>query len=284
VLTRFVVLNKELAVDDAKVGQRINSRKKMRRADLTVMREADMGISDEQFIASSHIGYLCRAGDVVLGYHLEDTNIVDDEAQQLMTQGGKGAPPQIVIVRKLYGGAAKGADAGEAEKKRVWKLQRLEVEKSENIHKMKKKEQDQMEDDEEDFLRELEADKDMRGNVNLYKDPKMAGVAMVDEDEEVNEDDDQEIKLDELLDGLDLDSGVDPENPTNIPQPGVDYEYDESKMWGGAPIGQDIIEEGAKAKEDGVGYFGRGEEVADKTQATQVTQFGSEFIAKGFKF
>jgi len=82
VLTRFVVLNKEASANDMKVGQRITKKRLNRRADLTVMREADMGVSDEQFIVSSHLGYLCRAGDVVLGYHLEDTNITDDEASR----------------------------------------------------------------------------------------------------------------------------------------------------------------------------------------------------------
>jgi len=73
-------------------------------SELVLMKEDDMGATDEQVTVRSHIGYLCKAGDVVLGYNLRDTNIVecDDE-------GGDDLGNQdVLVVRKLYGGVARG--------------------------------------------------------------------------------------------------------------------------------------------------------------------------------
>ena len=338
VLTRFVVLNKEAVLDDQKVGQRISNKKKSRRAELTVMREADMGVSDEQFTVRTHLGYLCRAGDVVLGYHLGDTNLVDEEATALLNNS-VGAVPEVVIVRKLYGSAATGEN--DPAKKRTWKLQRLDVETTDNYsRKEKKKDGEKMEEDEEDFLTELEANRDMRERVNLYRSMKKKvtyeddggnprDVAMdggegeggggetfeaaavfegprrgrafklgskglgyysqkvavedpEDGEEEVDEADDQHLKIDELLDGL----GLEPKPVERMPVAGVDYEYDENKMWGGAPIGQSFVEEGQKAKTDGINYIDRDEAktVQEKTTAETVEQFGTQFLSKGFKF
>ena len=47
------------------------------------------------------------------------------------------------------------------------------------------------------FLQELDADREMRSTVNLYKDPKKKKKADTDIDEE-------EVHLDELLDCLDI--------------------------------------------------------------------------------
>ena len=203
-----------------------------------------------------------------------------------LVQDGKA--PQLVIVRKLYGSAASGSK--DSAKKRLWKLERLAVEQKEGL-KMKKKEQDQMEDDEEDFLREVDANKDMRENMNLYKADEVKvkadeGMGVEGDDEEMNPHDDQAVKLDELLDGLDLATGPDGKVDGAMPVAGVDYEYDEDKMWGGAPIGEVMTEEGAKAREDGLGFFDRDEanDVEDKSQPTKVTQFGDQFLSKGFKF
>ena len=110
-----------------------------------------------------------QSGDVVLGYHLAELTLVDDEAEHLRTDDKLS---DVVIIRKLYGGVATGENEAEAAKKRSWRLQRLDVEASdenEKSGKAAKKVQTLNEIDEEDFLREVEADKDLRANINLYK-------------------------------------------------------------------------------------------------------------------
>ena len=86
-------------------------------------REDDMGKDDTQFEEQSHIGYLLKSGDICMGYDLKETQFVDDEAEQLRAAGKL---PDVVMLRKLYGGAALGG--GDAAKKRIWRLhRRLEV-------------------------------------------------------------------------------------------------------------------------------------------------------------
>ena len=215
-MTRYVVLGKEPILLRQNVSKRKTNRKQRSRlASLTLAREEDLGTNDAQYDERSHVGYLLKAGDVCLGYDLKETQFADDEAESLREQGKF---PDFVVVRKLYGSAATGE--GITTKKRIWRLQRLDVDVAEQTTKRAKKDAAAAEDDEdeEDFMQEVEADREMRGNMNLYKSDLAARKADVmnaetegDEDEE-DDDDDQRIKLDELLDGLALDDGPDSQN------------------------------------------------------------------------
>ena len=60
--------------------------------DIEVARVADLGINDERFLVRSHLGAFLRAGDTVMGYDLENSNInVDVDLDEL---------PDVVLVRK----------------------------------------------------------------------------------------------------------------------------------------------------------------------------------------
>merc|ERR1739845_207433 len=104
------------------------------------------------------------------------------------------------------------------------------------IEKRRDKNEHTMDDiDNEDFLRRVEADREMRGNINIYKSKIISkkGVCMkpivaIDNIEE--DEDDQKVTLDELLDGLDLETSP---------------EINESFV------------EGAKASKDGISYMSR---------------------------
>ena len=123
---------------------------------------------NNRYIIKSHIGYLLKAGDVVVGYQVNEATLVDDEAEELR---GGGKMTDIVIVRKLYGGVAQGLHEADAAKNRSWRLQKLDAESKEDEEKSSrnaKKIKALNEMDEEDFLREVEADKELRANVNLY--------------------------------------------------------------------------------------------------------------------
>jgi nonsense-mediated mRNA decay protein 3 len=130
-----------------------------------------------------------------------------------------------------------------------------------------------MDVDEEDFLQEVEADKEMRSNMNLFKSEALKrkkatkeAVDMVeDKDNDESEDgsDDQRVKLEELLDGLDLDASPDHE---------MTKDHESAA----------ILEEGEKAAQDGITFIHREDarSIRSKDAAVAVTSFGQEFLSK----
>ncbi|GAX26082.1 nonsense-mediated mRNA decay protein 3 [Fistulifera solaris] len=259
-MTRYVVLGKEPVFLRKNVSKRSTSRKmKTRLAVLTMAREDDLGMNDSQVEEQSHVGYLLKSGDVCVGYDLKETQFVDDEAESVRSQGKL---PDVVVIRKLYGGAATGE--ANANKRRIWRLQRLDVDVAEaNPHARGAKNaaaNDEM--DEEDFMQEVEADKDMRMNMNLYKNEftkKLASEEMEEGglgDQDEDDEDDQRVKLDELLDGLALDDGPDKEDAVDE-----------------GPAEMEYYAEGEKASKEGLNYFSREEArtIRDKDKAKAVT-------------
>ena len=300
-LTRFVVLGKEPVVVEQNVSKRSATRRNRNKLALvTVAKEDDLGVNDRQVEERSHVGYLLKSGDVCLGYDLNETQFVDDEAEKMKSAGKL---PDVILVRKLYGGAA--LDQPNASKTRIWQMKRLDVEVAESLRSSRAKKDAELDDmDEEDFMREVEADKEMRKNMNLYKsevrkkkmktivdntdgmetdtddnagaiDREMSGGSAsakhegrhkieddsdvgnsdIDDDDEDPEDD-QKIRLDELLDNLDLDA--EPDNAEGI--------YDEDEPWGMGVV----AEEGEKAAKDGITYTGRDEAVSVKDKDSAV--------------
>lgn len=277
-LTRYIVLAKEAVVVERNVSKRPVARNQRNRlASVTLAKESDLGVNDVQYEERSHLGYLCKAGDVCLGYDLTETQLVDDEAEDMRASGKL---PNVLVLRKLYGGVATG-DANAA-RRRMWRLQRLDVDVAEAM--MKRKTNADADDmDEEDFLREVEADKEMRVNMNLYKsqvvcqttcgggsvnDEDMStgsnGRSRDDDNTDEDDEDDQQVKLDELLDGLVLEEGPDEE------------------------FEQLALDEGERAAKDGISYVGREEarHVRDKETAKPISgaDFGKEYEGVQFKF
>ncbi|KAG7346872.1 NMD3 family protein [Nitzschia inconspicua] len=264
-MTRFVVLGKEPVLLRPNVSKRSATRKqKSRLANLTLAREDDLGVNDRQFEERSSVGYLMKSGDVCVGYDLTETQFVDDEAERMRSSGKL---PDVVVIRKLYGGVAAGE--ADASKKRLWKLKRLEVEKAEKSARAARQDAEADDMDEEDFMREVEADRDMRSQINLYKsellkkkndksNPDVMSDVVENNDEE--DEDDQEVKLDELLDALAMD-GPDPEDIGNV----------EVEVSG--------FEEGGKAAMDGIAYVGREEarQIKDKEGAVPQAEFRKHY-------
>jgi len=284
---RFVVLGKEpVPLPKTNVSRKTATRKNRNKlAQITIAKEDDLGVNDVTVEENSHVGYLMKAGDVAVGYDLRDVQFVEDEAERARADG---VLPDVVTLRKLYGGVATGE--ADAAKQRIFKLNRLNVKIVEAV-RVKKAKKDQADDtmDEEDFLQEIEADKEMRINMNLYK----SNVAIKEEEEgmdstmenkdnanndDEDDEDDQQVKLDELLDGLILDEAPEEEKAEDVM-------VDEDEEWGG--VGKNFVEEGKKAAEDGVAFTGRDEAhtVKDKEAAVAVgAVFGKEFMTKPFKF
>jgi len=269
-MTRFVVLGKEPVFLRRNVSKRTASRKQRSRlASLTLAREDDLGINDRQFEEQSHVGYLMKAGDVCVGFDLTETQFVEDQAENMRSSGKL---PDVLVIRKLYGGVAAG-DA-DAAKKRKWKLRRLDAKVAESMKTSRaaKKDAEAEDVDEEDFMREVEADREMRDQMFLYKNDVLKKeeqkAEAMDEDGKNNtsaddeeDDDDQEIKLEELLDGLVMDDGPDPEDA-----PPEECE-------------ELFMEEGQQALKDGIKYVGRDESrlMKDKESAIPQTTFGKEY-------
>eukprot|EP00536_Pseudo-nitzschia_multiseries_P008591 jgi/Psemu1/296979/fgenesh1_pm.220_\ len=270
-MTRFVVLGKEAVLLRRNVSKRSASRKQRSKlASLTLAREDDLGVNDRQFEDRSHVGYLMKSGDVCVGFDLTETQFVDDAAENMRSSGKL---PDVVVIRKLYGGVAAG-DA-DAAKKRKWMLRRLDAKVAEKMKSARaaKKDADAEDVDEEDFMREVEADREMRDQMYLYKSEVLkkkeeSGVAMDEEGtnntpgDDDDDEDDQEIKLDELLDGLVMDEGPDPEDAPEEEFP-------------------EFMEEGQQAAKDGIKYVGRDESrlIKDKESAIPRTTFGKEYGA-----
>ena len=274
-LTRYMVLGKEAVFLRKNVSKKtINRKQKSRLASLTIAKEEDLGKNDTQLEERSHVGYLLKAGDVCLGYDLTETQFVDDAAER---ERAAGKFPDVIVVRKLYGTVAKGS---ESQPVRPWRLRRLDVVEAEtNRKKAATDDADAM--DEEDFMQEVEADKEMRVNINLYRQQVIKrtrsgsmdtedarsrddGGAANDDDE--SESDDQKIALEELLDGLNLDEGRDAED-----EEGTD---DVVTTYG----------EGEKAQKDGIGYIAREDArgVREKDTAVAVANgaLGDDFFGK----
>jgi nonsense-mediated mRNA decay protein 3 len=224
-------------------------KQKSRLASLTVAREEDLGRNDDQCEEQSTIGYLLKSGDVCVGYDMKDSQFVDDEAEAMRAAGKL---PNVVMLRKLYGGVATGES--DAAKQRIWRLQRLDVAAAEKASSARKEKNaaETADMDEEDFMQEVEADKEMRQNMNVYRsetfkkkaenNPESMNTevaAEADDGDDDDEDDDQKIRLDELLDGLALDAGPDPEPMIAAEEGEVDFV------------------EGERAKKDGITYVAR---------------------------
>ena len=265
-MTRFVVLGKEPVFLRQNVSKRSTSKKqKSRLAELTLAKEDDLGVNDVQCIERSHVGYLMKAGDVCAGYDLKQAQFVNDDAEDVRAEGKL---PEVVVLRKLYGGVATG-DVN-ASKMRMWQLKRLDVAVAEEALSLKArsaKNQAEADDmDEEDFMQEVEADREMRHNMNLYKSGVVKqksdgldqeGQGSSGDHEDDDEDDDQKIRLEELLDALALDAGP-------------DDDMDDDDEGNGVGV---VYEEGEKAAKDGINYVGReaARSVRDKEAAVPVS-------------
>lgn len=279
---KYIILGKEPLILEQNVSKKSATRRNRNKlALLTTAKEEDLGINDTQLMIASHIGYLMKSGDICVGYDLTDLQLVDDDAEEARTAGKL---PDAIMIRKLY---LKDGEANAA-KERMFKLQRLDVDVNETSAQGKKlkKEQESNEMDEEDFLQELEADREMRSNVNLYKAAHIAKKLEENPDSKMSaidgdDDDDQQVRLEELLDGLVLDQGPDEDMANATTQ-----EIDEDLPWGGQ--GEAFVEEGKKAATDGISFAGREEArmMKDKDSAVPVSGnvFGKEFMNKEFKF
>lgn len=186
-------------------GHRI---RKARMAEVELARDCDLGRNDDRVTVVSHLGHILRAGDTVLGYDISSANLPEGEA----TGELRGSLPDVVLVRKVYPRNDDREGGGGGKRDRHWKLGELEKDGGDGGGGggvSEKRDEAAAEKDYERFLQQLESDKDMRRQVNLYKSGAAAKPAQAgggDAMEEVEEMDEEEVRLEELLDGMTLDN------------------------------------------------------------------------------
>jgi len=235
---------------------------------VSAARESDLGSNDVTVEECSQLGYLMKSGDVALGYDMKDVQLVDDDAEDVRRAGKF---PDVVFVRKLYGGVATGE--ANAAKKRMFQLQRLPIQKTDEEKekgrgkKGLKKAADMEILDEEDFMQELEADREMRARVNVYKSEIAVSKETKQEGgDDDDKDDDQKITLDELLDNLVLDMKLDHVEPDAAMQLVGDTTIEEGMVFVG---------EGERAAKDKIGYVGREEAINIQSRETAIPVAGN---------
>jgi len=189
-MVEFTVIDSEL------VGP---EHKKWALADVDVQKTSELGVG-EIMTVRSHLGRVLQPGDSVLGYDMTTLSF-----NPLDVTGMKNKEfPYAVLIRKHYPDRKK--------KKRAWKLKNMDMEVAEEAQTKSGAKKDaeiaeKKEEDYERFLQELEEDKDMRGQIDMYHDPEYKPVMEVDD---VMDDDDEappEVGLEELLDGMKIEEG-----------------------------------------------------------------------------
>jgi nonsense-mediated mRNA decay protein 3 len=165
--------------------------------------------SDNLITTRSHLGGKIHIGDIFLGYNLKSLNI-NEELEGIMTKAD--SIPDVILVKKKY--------VRKENNKRHWKLKHLDK----DVDMTKKDKVGNGDAQYEEFLRDIEEDKDMRKNVNLYKDDDvLKELEGKFKNLKVNEKDDSDIdiKVEELLDDLTLNDKE--ENHTAQKKESVDF-------------------------------------------------------------
>ncbi|KAK3744403.1 hypothetical protein QZH41_012165 [Actinostola sp. cb2023] len=164
-------------------------------ADVWVSRMQDLGSNDQQYHCRTHLGLVLKPGDIALGYvtfyDFTSTNVNDDNLNKMSAD----KIPDVILVKKSYG------DKKRRHRARNWKLKILDKELARDVN------QDHMQRDYDEFLADLEEDKDYRKQVNIY----------VDRDhipESDPEDDIPKISLQEMLEDLKLEDTDPPSDET----------------------------------------------------------------------
>lgn len=156
-------------------------------ADLLVARASDFGRNSQTSHARTHLGFIVKPGDVVMGYDLSTSNFNNAE---YTAYGLRHDLPDVVLVRKSYDHMRRGG-------KRQWKLKQLSM----DVDEMEPIKGVVTEQDQERFMQELEEDPELRSGINMYR-VKAAARTTAAAMDVVSEEEVPKVSLEELLDDL----------------------------------------------------------------------------------
>lgn len=131
-----------------------------RLADMEVVRESDFGVNDTTFHIRSHLGMLLKSGDTAMGYDLS-TAVFNDAHLTPLNDDERSNMPDVVLVRKVYPKTQRQAT------QRQWHLKSMEGVQDEASNN--KRDLNRAEEEYERFLQDLEQDKSLRSQINIYK-------------------------------------------------------------------------------------------------------------------
>lgn len=135
------------------------------------------------------MGHLLKPGDTCLGFDVSVANI-NEENFEKFEKNNSNKIPDIIVVKKSFG------DKVTRNRRREWKLRRMEIDKASEGSSANREYMD--------FLEDLEEDPHLRQNVNIYADKeKMSSMMAVDTDH--IEEDAPQITLQEMLEDLVID-------------------------------------------------------------------------------
>jgi nonsense-mediated mRNA decay protein 3 len=155
----------------------------------------DFGKNDTIFSIRTHLGHLLNPGDYALGYDLYGANSNDGELEK-----HKGLIlPDAVLIKKSY----EEKRQKKRGKPRAWKLKSLDMEVDDRVGRG---DQEKMNSEYEQFLKDLEENPDMRFNISLYRNREYQPSEMTS----VTDGDDlPSVPLEELLADLGLSEAED---------------------------------------------------------------------------
>ena len=189
---------------------------KLSAARFTLMKVSEMGVVDTTYECVSHLGFLLNVGDHALGYDINNANIEEDDnmTNNRRTSHKQRSDVEVILVKKAY-------EKKNRAKKRKFTLKTLVKEDADsNAGRGGRRGDERRNDvDMEEFLQEIEEDRELAGKVNLYKrhdvEAKRAGgggggssggSGMADEGEEVDEEEEgeegPEVDMEALLEEM----------------------------------------------------------------------------------
>jgi nonsense-mediated mRNA decay protein 3 len=154
-------------------------------AEATVAKVDTMGTNNKTYFTVTHLGNILNVGDTVLGYDLENSNFNDSDITSMKNRVVRS---EVILVKKHY---------PRKMRPRHWKLGNLEIDTGDN--KDKKSKLRTAERENEEFMRDIEEDVEMRGQITLYK----TGVSAPPESDMEDENELPPIPIDELTDMVD---------------------------------------------------------------------------------
>ncbi|RUS75001.1 hypothetical protein EGW08_017224 [Elysia chlorotica] len=176
-LIEYMVMEIELVPEkDRPLRPRMSTKHGL--ADVYVARMSDLGINDQQFHCRTHLGYLLKTGDTVLGFDFTNANLNHAHFDKLNTD----KVPDVMLVKKVF-------DRSKRLRRRKWRLERFDGADELDTESVTR--------DYNDFLDDLEEDQAYRENVNIYKDPTKVQVEDDTDDEGA-----PQISLQEMLEDL----------------------------------------------------------------------------------
>jgi len=151
-------------------------------ADCWVVKSSELGMNDDDGIhCRTFLGAILNIGDIVLGLDLTNCNVNNPDMEMMATD----KIPDVVLVKKIYG------DKSLRNRRRRWNLKHMEG--------FPHMDTESANNDIQDFMQDLEEDRDQRQHVNIYKSKLPMPVDEDDDDEGL-----PQISLAEMLDDLDI--------------------------------------------------------------------------------